>query len=86
MLTKVFDVGGDELGEIELSEKQAHVLAGGEDIVVIYHTPQTMRGLLGEQNGAFTLHKDGETVTAEDAAGVRRYASLQRAIKLARGP
>jgi hypothetical protein len=84
MLTKIFDDGGAEIAEIELSDKQSRVLGVGEEIVVIYHTPQLLRHILGEQNGTFSLHKVGQLVVAKDVAGLKRYAGLQVAIKHAR--
>lgn len=85
MLTKIFDDDGSEIGEIELSDKQARVLEAGEDIVMIYHTPQTLRHVLGAQNGNFMLHKAGQQVIAKDAVSLKRYVDMQRAIKAARG-
>lgn len=84
MLTKIFDDGGTEIAQIELSDKQARVLEAGEEIVVIYHTPQLLRHILGEQNGTFMLRRTGLLVVAKDVAGLKRYAGLQRAIKKAR--
>jgi hypothetical protein len=83
MATKIFDDGGTELAEIDLSYKQSHVLGAGEEIVVIYHTPQLLRHILGERSGTFTLHKVGEHVIAKDVAGLKRYAALQTAIRKA---
>jgi hypothetical protein len=84
MATKIFDDGGTEIGEIELSYKMSHVLDAGQAIVVIYHTPQLLRHILGEQNGTFTLNKVGDVVVAKDVAGLKRYAALQVAIGKAR--
>jgi hypothetical protein len=84
MLTKIFDDGGAEIAEIEISERQAGVLEHGDQIVVIYHTPQLLRHVLGEQAGSFELHKRGQFVIAKDVDGIKRYAGLQDAIKHAR--
>ena len=51
---------------------------------MIYHTPQLLRSVLGEQSGTFILSKLGERIVAADAKGLRVYANLQRAIKAAR--
>ena len=83
-MTTIFDGDGNELAEIQLSEKQTQVLGAGEAIVVIYHTPQLLRHILGEQNGTFTLRKAGELVVAKDVDGLKRYAALQIAIRKAR--
>jgi hypothetical protein len=79
----VHDTDGNEVADIALSEKQRRVLETGEEIVVIYHTPQTLRYVLGEKSGTFVLHKLGQRIVVRDADVLRRYADLQRAIKAA---
>lgn len=81
----IHDGDGNEVGDIVLSAKQRAVLETGEEIVVIYHTPQTLRHVLGEKSGTFTLLKVGERVIVRDANVLRRFVELQRAIKSARG-
>jgi len=80
----IHDSDGNEIADIVLSVKQRAVLETGEEIVVIYHTPQTLRYVLGEKTGTFVLRKTGDRITVRDAAVLRRYAELQRAIKAAR--
>jgi hypothetical protein len=82
----IHDGDGNEVGDIELSVKQKAVLETGEDIVVIYRTPQTLRHVIGDEEGSFILHKLGERTIVRDANVLRRYAKLQRAIKAARRP
>lgn len=84
-MSVIHDGDGNEVGNIVLSVKQQAVLATGEEIVVIYNTPQTLRHVLGQKSGSFTLLKVGDKVIARDANALRRYAELQRAIKSARG-
>ncbi len=83
-MSTIHDGDGNEIGDIALSEKQQGVLETGEEIVVIYHTPQLLRHLLGEQSGSFVLQKRGQRIVAKDADHLRGYANLQRAIKAAR--
>lgn len=83
-MTAIYDNEGNEIAEIDLSEKQRAVLETGENIVMIYHTPQMLRYLLGEHTGTFVLHKHDEQVIVNDAGRLRKYADLQRAIKAAR--
>jgi hypothetical protein len=59
------------------------MLAAGEEITVIYHTPQTLRGLLGQHNGSFSL-KRTDRITTQEPEEVRKFAQLQRSIKAAR--
>jgi len=77
----IHDSDGDELADIVLSAKQQAVLETGEEIVVIYNTPQTLRHLLGSASGSFTLRKTGDRIAVSDAKVLRRYAEMQRAIK-----
>ena len=83
-MTAIHDDDGNEIADMTLSEKQDAILKAGEEIVVIYHTPQLLRTLLGEQNGTFVLRKNGDRITTANAATVKKFADLQRAIKAAR--
>jgi hypothetical protein len=57
------------------------LLDDGQEISVIFHTPQTMRGLLQPAAGAFSLRKvDGKVVTTH-INDLERYATMQAAIK-----
>jgi hypothetical protein len=80
----IFDRDGNEIVDIPLSEKNQRVLDHDEEIVIIYHTPQMLRYVLGEKSGTFMLRKLGGRIIAADADGLRAYADLQRAIKVAR--
>lgn len=79
----IFDRDGNEIADIPLSEKQQAMLNDDEEIVVIYHTPQLLRFILGEQSGSFTLRKIGDHLAAGDADNLRAYAALQKRIKVA---
>ena len=83
-MTMIFDGDGNELADIPLSEKNQHVLDHDEEIVIIYHTPQMLRYVLGEKSGTFMLRKRGDHIVAADVVSLRAYADLQRAIKAAR--
>jgi len=80
----IYDSDGKDIGSIPLSDKQRAMLETGAEIVVIYHTPQLLRSLLGERNGSFVLHKDGDRVVTTTAAEVKEFAALQKAITAAR--
>ena len=80
----IFDGDGNELADIPLSERNQHVLDHDEEIVIIYHTPQMLRYVLGEKSGTFTLRKRGDHIIAADVVSLRAYADLQRAINVAR--
>lgn len=81
---QVFDGDGNELADFEISEKQQNLLELGEEIVVLFHTPQLFRSLIGERNGAFTLRKVGDHIVAPDAGIVSKYVDMLRAVKQAR--
>jgi len=80
----IHDRDGNEIADIPLSEKNQAVLDHDEEVVIIYHTPQMLRYILGEKSGTFTLRKLGGHLVAADVVGLRAYADLQRAIKVAR--
>jgi len=85
----VFDKNDKLISEIPLSEKQLALLESGEEIVVIYHTPQLLRYLLGERSGSFSLHmrapaKADKRIISHDADAVTHFAELQKAVKAAR--
>ena len=83
-MSAIFDDNGTELADITLSEKQQTILDAGENIVVLYHTPQLLRAVLGEQNGSFTLTKgSNDSIVTSDPVSLKKYADLQRAIKAA---
>ena len=80
----IFDGDGNEIADIEISEKQTKILELGEEVVLLFHTPQLLRSLLGERTGSFTLKKIGARVIAMDADSVKKYADMLRAVKKAR--
>ena len=80
----IFDGDGNEIADIEISEKQTKILELGEEVVLLFHTPQLLRSLLGERTGSFTLKKIGARITAMDAGSVKKYADMLRAVKKAR--
>jgi hypothetical protein len=81
----IYDSDGNEIGGIPLSDKQRETIETGAEIVVIYHTPQMLRSLLGERNGSFMLRKIGERVVTTTAAAVKDFVALQKAIAAKRG-
>lgn len=80
----IFDSDGRELGGIILSDKQRSTIETGEAIVVIYHTPQLLRGVLGERNGSFTLRKIDDRIETGEPAKVKEFVALQKAIAATR--
>lgn len=82
---KVHDEQGTEIADIALSEKQQDLLAAGEEITVIYHTPQLLRHLLGDHSGAFSLRKNGDNAVTNTRDALREFAELQKAVKTAQG-
>lgn len=81
----IFNQAGDNVATIPLSEKQLTTMATGADIVVIFHTPQLLRGVLGERNGSFTLRRIHERIETDQPDAVKQYAELQKAVQAARG-
>lgn len=82
---QVYDSDGNEIAEFEVSEKQQKLLEAGEEVVIIYTTPQLLIATLGAHSGSFALKKINARVVASDAARVRKYAGLQKAARTARG-
>ena len=80
----IYDSDGNEIGSIPLSDKQRTTIETGAEIVVIYHTPQLLRSLLGERNGSFILRKDGDRVVTTTTAAVKDFVALQQAIAATR--
>lgn len=77
----VHDADGNVVAEISaLSEKMQGILATGGEITMIYHTPQMMRGMLGERNGSFSLHKDGDRLITTSPAAVKVFAEIQAGV------
>jgi len=83
-MPKIYDRDGNEIAEIDISEKQQKVLELGEEIVMLFHTPQLFRSLLGERTGSFMLRKIGTRVVALDDGSVRKYAEMIHAVREAR--
>ena len=83
-MTAIHDGDGNEIADINLSDKQRALLEADEEIVLIYHTPQTLRSLLGEQNGSFVLRKKLSQIIVNNADRLRAFADLQRAIRAVR--
>jgi len=80
----IFDGDGNEIADLDISEKQTKILELGEEVVLLFHTPQLLRSLLGERTGSFMLKKIGTRVVAIDADSVKKYAALVHAVKQAR--
>jgi hypothetical protein len=85
VMDTIHDSDGNEIGGIALSDKQRATIETGAEIVVIYHTPQLLRSLLGERNGSFMLRKDGDRVVTTTTAAVKDFVALQKAITVVRG-
>ena len=83
-MPKIFDRDGNEIGDFDISEKQQKILEADEEIVVLFHTPQLFRSLLGERTGSFMLRRNGPHIVAADVGSVKKYADMLRAVKAAR--
>jgi hypothetical protein len=84
-MPKIFDSDSNEIAEFPLSPKHEQALKAGEEITMLFHTPQLQRSLLGTVSGSFTLRKIGERVVALDPGSVKKYAAIQQGVKKARG-
>jgi copper homeostasis protein CutC len=82
-MTKIFGGDGQELGDLDLSEKMLAVLEHEGDVALTFHTPQLLRYVLGERAGSFILRKHETRVLVDDVDTLRRYIALQRDIKTA---
>lgn len=80
-MIKIYDADGNVVAEIpSLSEKLHAILEAGGEITMIFHTPQLMRGALGERNGSFSLRWDGDVLVTTTPAAVKTYAEIQAGI------
>jgi len=83
-MSDIYNDDGETIAEMPLTERQLAILDAADELVVIYHTPQLLRHLLGEHSGSFTLHKRDDRVVTNEPKVVERYAQLQKAIAAAR--
>jgi len=83
---KIYGDDGEVLGTLALTERQQAILDKGEQLVVIYHTPQLLQHLLGTRSGSIVLVKDGEQIKTMTLQATRDFINLQASIKAAREP
>jgi len=83
---KIYGEEGGVLGTLYLTEKQQKILDSGEQLVVIYHTPQLLQNMLGNRSGSVVLVKSGEEIRTKTPAATRQFLDLQASIKAAREP
>jgi hypothetical protein len=83
-MADIFDPTGEKIAAIPLSERQLQLLDVGTTIVVQYHTPQLLRGILGEQTGSFALHKMSERIIATDPHAVKICAEMLQGVEFTR--
>ena len=90
----IFDGDGNNIGAIELSEKQRRLLEeDGASVVTIYHTPRMLQHVLGNDSGTFEISRKagpraggGRLVVRPDSlSGLKRYIAMQVAIKKMQG-
>jgi hypothetical protein len=81
---KIYGEEGEVLGTLYLTEKQQKILDSGEQLVVIYHTPQLLQNVLGTRSGSIILVKQGEQIRTATPGAARDFIALQAAIKTAR--
>ena len=85
-MAKIYNSSGDEMGELTLTAKQKRILDSGENLVVIFHTPQLLHNALGMRSGSIVLVKDGEDIKTLTPVVTAEFLALQAAIKAAREP
>jgi hypothetical protein len=81
---KIYGDDGEVLGAMPLTERQQKILDSGEQLVVIYHTPQLLQGLLGTRSGSIVLVKVGEEIRTVTPGATKDFIALQASIKAAR--
>ena len=80
-MTDIFDKDGNNIGDIELSEKQQRILNTDQaEVVMIYHTPQMLRGIIAPQNGSFVLRRLNARVEVDRPNVLQDYVRMRRAI------
>jgi len=83
---KIYDDSGEVMGVLPLTERQQAILDSGQELVVIYHTPQLLQNMLGNRSGSVVLVKSGEEIRTKTPAATRQFLDLQASIKAAREP
>ena len=81
LMTDIFDKDGNNLGDIELSEKQQRILNTDQaEVVMISRTPQMLRGIIAPQNGSFVLRRLNARVEVDRPNVLQDYVRMRRAI------
>jgi hypothetical protein len=83
---KIYDGNGEVIGVLPLTERQQAILDSGQELVVIYHTPQLLQHMLGNRSGSVVLVKDGEQIRTTTPEATKQFLDLQAAVKAAREP
>jgi hypothetical protein len=85
----IFDGDGNNIGAIELSEKQQRLLEDdGASVVTIFHTPRMLQHVLGNDSGSFEISRksaDRLVVRPDSLPALRRYIAMQVQIKKMQG-
>jgi len=76
-MNDIFDSEGNVIAAISLSERNRELLDRGVTVTIMYHTPQLMRSVLGDQSGQFALFKHEDQIRTTDPMQVKAYADLQ---------
>jgi hypothetical protein len=84
MMSDIYDADGNEIGAIALSARQRALLDAGENIAVLYHTPQLLRDALGHSSGSFMLRKDGDRLVTLSPEAAKECVRIQKAVAAAR--
>jgi hypothetical protein len=80
-MAEIFDPKGNLIADVPVSEGQQDLMRKGATTALHFHTPQLLRGKLGQQEGTFDLSMDGDgKIVASDIEAVKAYARLRAAV------
>ncbi len=84
-MEQIYDRNGDPLAIVPVSERMLDILDTGEEMTIIYHTPQLLRDRLGNRSGNFVLYKVGDQIRVTDQKPFLEFVQIQAGVEAAQG-
>ncbi len=84
-MEQIYDRNGEPLAIVPVSERMLDILDTGEEMTIIYHTPQLLRDRLGNRNGNFVLYKVGDQIRVTNPVPFMEFVQIQAGVEAAQG-
>ena len=84
-MEQIYDRNGDPLAIVPVSERMLDILDTGEEMTIIYHTPQLLRDRLGNRSGNFVLYKMGGQIRVTDPKPFLEFVQIHAGVEAAQG-